>query len=155
MGARRLARLAAVQALYQVEATGQDPRAVIAEFRTHRLGAEIDGASYADADAAFFAELVTDTLARCDEVDRHIEAALSGAWTLARLESVLRAILRLGVRELLFCPEVPARVVIDEYVDLAHAFFDGGEPALVNGVLDKLAHELRDERDFSDDGHGP
>lgn len=151
-GGRGLARLAAVQALYQCETTGQTPAAVIAEFRVHRLGAEIDGTRYGEADAVFFADLVEKTLARCDDIDPRIEEALSGGWTVARLETILRAILRLGTAELLYVPEVPAKVVIDEYVDLAHAFFDGGEPGLVNGVLDRLAREIRNDLGRLGDG---
>lgn len=142
-GKRSLARLAAVQALYQIELAGIEPEAVIAEFLAHRLGQEIDGEQYADADRAFFRALVGGGSERREDIDRSISAALPADWPLARLESVLRAIMRAGAYELLACPDVPARVAINEYVEIAHAFFSGKEPGMVNGVLDRLARTLR------------
>jgi N utilization substance protein B len=142
-GKRSLARLAAVQALYQIELAGSEPEAVIAEFLAHRLGQEIDGERYADADRAFFRALVSGGSERREDIDRSIAAALPADWPLARLESVLRAIMRAGAYELLACPDVPARVAINEYVEIAHAFFSGKEPGMVNGVLDRLARTLR------------
>ncbi|HMK66977.1 MAG TPA: transcription antitermination factor NusB [Stellaceae bacterium] len=144
-GKRSLARLAAVQALYQIELGGEAPDAVIAEFTAHRLGREIDGDRYAEADRAFFADIVKGCTERRADIDGILSAALPADWPLARLESVLRAILRAGAFELLARGDVPARVVINEYVEVAHAFFSGKEPGMANGVLDRLARSLRAE----------
>jgi N utilization substance protein B len=140
---RGVARLAAVQALYQAELTGATGAEVVDEFIAHRLGRDIDGVTCAEADADFFAELVRGTLERQGEIDDLLGDALVEGWPLARLDRTLRAALRAGAFELLARPDVPARVVIDEYVDVAHAFFDGAEPGLVNGVLDGLGRRLR------------
>jgi N utilization substance protein B len=142
-GKRSLARLAAVQALYQIDLGGADPTEVIDEFAAHRLGREIDGDRYGDADRAFFAKLVNGTRDRGAEIDSAIAAVLPADWPLERLERVLRAILRAGAFELLALGDVPARVVINEYLEIAHAFFGGKEPAMVNGVLDRLARTFR------------
>ena len=90
-----------------------------------------------------FGELVTGTQSNLVELDAEISKVLAAEWPLERLEMVLRAILRVGAYELAFRIDVPARVVINEYVDIAHAFFAGKEPGMVNGVLDKLAHGIR------------
>ena len=140
---RSVARLAAVQALYQIDVSDAAPEAVIAEFQKHRLGREIDGDRYGEADPALFADIVRGTIDRQADLDRALSAALTPDWPLERLETVLRAVLRAGAYELLARGDVPARVVISEYLDIAHAFFGGKEPGLVNGVLDKLAHVLR------------
>jgi len=147
-GKRGLARLAAVQALYQVELTSAEPGAVVNEFLAHRLGREIDGDQYAEADRGFFADLVKGCSSRREDVDTVVSAALPPDWPLVRLESVLRAILRAGTYELLARSDVPARVTINEYVEIAHAFFSGKEPGMVNGVLDRIARTLR-ESEFS------
>jgi transcription antitermination protein NusB len=143
MRKRSLARLAAVQALYQIELSGTAPETVIAEFLGHRLGREIDGEQYGEADPALFADIVAGASERQAELDRALSGALTPDWPLERLEMVLRAILRAGAYELLARADVPARVAISEYLDIAHAFFAGKEPGLVNGVLDRLAHALR------------
>jgi transcription antitermination protein NusB len=143
-GRRGLARLAAVQALYQIELTSADPGAVVGEFLSHRLGREIDGDQYAEADRGFFADLVNGCSERRTDVDGIVASALPPDWPLPRLESVLRAILRAGCFELLARTDVPARVVINEYVEIAHAFFSGKEPGMVNGVLDRVARTLRE-----------
>ena len=143
-GKRGLARLAAVQALYQIELTSADPGAVVSEFLSHRLGREIDGDQYAEADRGFFADLVRGCTERREDVDGIVAAALPPEWPLARLESVLRAILRAGAYELLARSDVPARVAINEYVEIAHAFFSGKEPGMVNGVLDRVARTVRE-----------
>ena len=140
---RSAARLAAVQALYQIDLGGAAPEAVIAEFRVHRFGRELDGENYGEADTALFAEIVKGVVARQAELDRALAGALTPEWPLERLETVLRAILRAGAFELLALGDIPARVVISEYLDIAHAFFAGKEPGLVNGVLDHIAHRLR------------
>ena len=143
-GRRGLARLAAVQALYQIELTSADAGTVVGEFLAHRLGREIDGDQYAEADRGFFADLVKGCSERRDDVDAIVASALPPDWPLARLESVLRAILRAGTYELLARGDVPARVAINEYVEIAHAFFSGKEPGMVNGVLDHVARSLRE-----------
>src|SRR5581483_1146002 len=150
-GKRSVARLAAVQALYQMEVTGAPAATVIAEFTTHRLGKEIDGDRYAEADRRFFTELVGGLAERREEIDRMLSASLPPEWPLERLERVLRAILRLGAFELFGRSDVPARVAINEYLEIAHAFFAEKEPGLVNGVLDRIAHLLR-PREFAAGG---
>ena len=140
---RSAARLAAVQALYQIDLTAGRVDSVIGEFTVHRLGATIDGDSYTKADLALFTDLVKGVTQRRTEIDLLLDEGLSDDWTPKRLEAILRAILRAGIYELLVRADVPARVVINEYLDVAHAFFDGSQPALVNGVLDTLARQLR------------
>ncbi len=140
---RSAARLAAVQALYQIDMGGAAPDSVIAEFVRHRLGREVDGDQYGDADPTLFADIVKGVIARQADLDRMISSVLTPDWPLERLETVLRAVLRAGTYELLARSDVPARVVISEYLDIAHAFFAGKEPGLVNGVLDRIAHVLR------------
>ena len=140
---RSVARLAAVQALYQIDLSGAPPAAVVAEFQKHRLGREQDGENYGEADTALFADIVNGAITRQPDLDRALSGALSADWPLERLETVLRAVLRAGAYELLARTDVPARVVISEYLDIAHAFFSGKEPGLVNGVLDRIAHVLR------------
>lgn len=144
---RTAARLAAVQALYQIDVTGGSPANVVMEFVRHRLGrdSEGEGENFGAADEGLFAELVEGASARRGELDRLITAALTPDWPLERLEIILRAILRAGAYELLARPEVPVRVAISEYLDVAHAFFAGKEPGFVNGVLDRLARTLRPE----------
>ena len=140
---RGAARLSAVQALYQMELGGASLPEIVAEFETHRLGKELDGEQYRDADAAFFREIVGGVVAGQRDLDPAIDAALSGDWPLPRVDATLRAILRAGAFELASRPDVPARVVITEYVDVAKAFFEGEVPAMVNAVLDALARSLR------------
>jgi N utilization substance protein B len=154
-GARRrsVARLAAVQALYQIDLGGAAPEVVVGEFLKHRLGREIDGDNYGEADTALFADIVKGVVERREDLDRAISAALTPDWPLERLETVLRAVLRAGAYELMARADVPPRVAISEYLDIAHAFFAGKEPGLVNGVLDKLAHALRPD-DVKDGGRG-
>ncbi len=140
---RGAARLAAVQALYQMDLGGATLPDVLSEFETLRLGKEIDGEQYRDADADFFREIVSGVVAHQRTLDPAIDAALMSGWPLPRVDVTLRAILRSGGYELAHRPDVPARVVITEYVDVAKAFFEGEVPAMVNGVLDTLAHRLR------------
>lgn len=142
---RGAARLAAVQALYQMEIAGTGIADVVAEFELFRLGKEIDGEQYRTADAAWFRDLVSGVVEAQLEVDPRVHAALVEGWPLKRVDATLRAILRAGVYELIHRADVPARVVITEYVDIAKAFFAEDEPKLVNGVLDRLARELRPE----------
>ena len=140
---RSASRLGAVQALYQVEMTGVAPNVVVVEYVKHRLGQEIDGDTFMAADATLFEELVQGTVERQADLDGLITPALSADWPLDRLEMILRAILRVATFELAHRIDVPVKVVITEYVDIAHAFFAGKEPGLINGVLDKLGRQLR------------
>jgi N utilization substance protein B len=143
-GARSAARLAAVQALYQAELGGEDAETVVGEFVAHRLGKEIEVDRYVNADEAFFRDLVAGTERRQQEIDALISSALSSDWSLERLERIMRAVLRAGAYELVARTDVPTKVVIDEYVDVAHAFFGDKEPGFVNGVLDRLGRSARD-----------
>jgi N utilization substance protein B len=136
---RRRARLAAVQALYQIELTGAAVPTTIVEFRRHRLQGELDGLRMDDIDPDFFAELVTGVGQHRAELDRAIVGVLTPDWPLERLDSVLRSIQRAGAFELSHRPDTPARVVISEYMAITDSFFSGREPALVNGVLDAIA----------------
>jgi transcription antitermination protein NusB len=143
---RTVARLAAVQALYQLElnpALGAE--AVVSEFARYRLGRELEGEELAEADPAFFANIVRGVAADQERLDREISAALVEDWPLGRIDSVLRAILRAGAWELADRRDVPPRVSVSEYTSIAHAFFTGKEPAMANGVLDRLARTLRAE----------
>lgn len=140
---RSAARLAATQALYQIALAGPAAESVVAEFLSYRAQGEGPAFPLAGADQELFADIVREAAARRDELDRLIAAVLAEGWTLDRLETVLRAILWAGTYELLARADVPVQVVINEYVDVAHAFFAGKEPAFVNGVLDRLARSLR------------
>jgi len=151
--ARTAARLAAVQALYQMDMTAIDLNRVIAEFETHRLGQEVEGSQYCDAEAQFFRDIVEGVVREQRGIDPLVDRHLAEGWRLNRVDSILRAILRAGAYEMLMRTDVPARVVITEYVDLGHAFFAGEEPKVVNGILDKLGHEARPE-DFAPQGSG-
>jgi transcription antitermination protein NusB len=147
---RSVARLLAVQALYQIDLNRIAPSsaevdAVIGEFVKHRLGQEIEGEHYGEVDRSLFVDIVHGASARQGDLDRMLGAALSEEWPIHRLETILRAILRAGAYELLARTDIPPRVVISEYLDVAHAFFAGKEPAMVNGVLDRLARTLRPE----------
>ena len=140
---RSAARLAAVQALYQMDMTGIDLNAVVAEFETHRLGKEVDGCQYTEVEPAFFRDLVEGVVREQLRIDPLIDKQLAEGWRLTRVDSILRAILRAGAYEILVRSDVPGRVVISEYVDIAHAFFGEEEPKVVNGILDQLAHRAR------------
>ena len=141
---RSVARLTAVQALYQLEANPEaEPEAVVREFIRHRFGREIDGDQLGEADPALFADIVRGTAADRQRLDAEISAALTPDWPLVRLDAVLRAILRAGAYELVHRTDVPPRVTISEYTAIGYAFFTGKEPGLANGVLDRLARVLR------------
>jgi len=141
--ARSAARLAAVQALYQREMQGGSVPALLHEFHRHRLGATIEGAEYREADVDFFNDVVAGAGAREAELDGLITGALAEGWTLDRLDRPMRALLRAGVYELLARPDVPAAAVVDEYVDVAHAFYAAREAGFVNGLLDTVARKVR------------
>jgi transcription antitermination protein NusB len=140
---RGAARLAAVQALYQMDIAGASLPDVLAEFESYRLGKEVDGAQYRNADAVFFRDIVSGVVRDQRQLDPAIHGALSPDWPLPRIDATLRAILRCGAFELSSRRDVPARVVITEYVDVAKAFFEGDAAGMVNGVLDVLAKTLR------------
>lgn len=140
---RSAARLAAVQALYQMDIGGADMQSVIAEFEAHRLGREIEGKAMRPADAGFFRNLVRGVVEQQRQIDPLIHEALPASWPLKRIDLTLRAILRCGVFELTGKPDIPCRVVINEYLDVARAFFDDDEPGLVNAVLDTIARSCR------------
>ena len=140
---RGAARLAAVQALYQMDIAGTPLNDIFAEFQSHWIGQEVDGSQYLPAEAAFFRSLVQGVLDDQRTLDPMIDKALQGGWPLKRVESLLRAVLRAGAFELSSRADVPARVVVSEYVDVAHAFLDKDETGMVNAVLDKLARQLR------------
>lgn len=140
---RGAARLGAVQALYQMDVGGAPLPAVIGEFEAHRLGAELEGMQLRPADVDFFRALVSGVVEDQRRIDPIIDAALPPTWPLTRIDLTLRAILRCGVFELVSRRDVPARVAIAEYVDIAKAFFAADEPGLVNGVLDHVARNMR------------
>ena len=147
--ARHAARLAAVQAIYQMELTGIDAEDVAHEFIEHRFGAPVDGNVGIEPDADFFGAVVRGVPHHQVEIDRAIAKCLAADWRLERVDSILRAILRAAAFELIGRPDVPARVVIDEYVEIAHAFFSADEPNFVNAALDKMAHRKR-AREFGE-----
>jgi N utilization substance protein B len=140
---RSVARLAAVQALYQMEAAGAGVDAVVREFLDHRFGGDIEGENLAAADEAFFAELVRGVVAEQAAVDQAVARRLASGWRLERIDATLRAILRAGAYELTRRPDVPTEVAIDEYVEIAKSFFEGPEPGFVNAALDGIARDHR------------
>ncbi|MCL6741287.1 transcription antitermination factor NusB [Sphingomonas sp. RB56-2] len=140
---RSAARLAAVQALYQQEMEGTPTARLLHEFHHHRLGATIEGETYADAEISFFDDLVEGTLARRGEIDELITERLAKGWSLERLDKPMKAILRVGAYELIARPDVPMASVISEYVDVADAFYDQREKGFVNGLLDAIAKAAR------------
>jgi N utilization substance protein B len=140
---RGAARLAAVQALYQMDLVGTGVNEIMAQFETHWLGGEVEGDQYRPAEAAFFRDIVGGVLREQSRLDPQIDAALTRGWPLKRIEAVLRAVLRAGAYELACRSDIPARVVTAEYVDVAAAFVDEEETGMVNAVLDQLAHQLR------------
>jgi transcription antitermination protein NusB len=141
--ARSVARLAAVQALYQMEVAGAGVEAVVREFGDHRFGREVEGQRLADADEAFFGEIVRGVVADQTAIDAAIRKRLSANWRLERIDSTVRALLRCGAWELRTREDVPTEVVIDEYVELAKAFVDAKEVSFVNAALDGVAREVR------------
>lgn len=142
---RSAARLAAVQALYQMEAGGQGVEATIREFKDFRLGGDIEGAKLHSADAAFFTDILRGAVETQTRLDPYLQRQLAEGWRLSRLDATVRAILRAGLYELIRRPDVPYKVVINEYLDVARAFFDGDEPGFINAVLDAAAKEARSD----------
>lgn len=142
-GQRSAARLAAVQALYEMEIAGKGLNEIKSEFASFWIGTEIEGVQYQPAEIAFFNDILSGVLADQAPIDRIIDKTLASGWPLARIDSVMRAILRAGAYELKTRPDIPARVAIKEYVDVAGAFFGAEEAGMVNAVLDALAHNYR------------
>ncbi|MEO0682227.1 MAG: transcription antitermination factor NusB [Pseudomonadota bacterium] len=141
---RSAARLAAVQALFQMERSGGDWRDIREEFETHRLGMTVEGDAYREADVDLFRALLEGAVNRQARTDQSVNAAMKDGWPIARIDPVLRALFRAAGAELFDRDDTPPKVVISEYVDVAKAFFpEGKEPGLVNAVLDKLAREAR------------
>ena len=142
--ARSAARLGVVQALYQMELAGTDVSEILAEYGVSRQGDAFDDGEHGKADTKFMHGLIRGVVTKQREVDRALAYCLSEGWTLARLDATLRAVLRSAGYELMFRSDVPGRVVINEYVDVTHAFFEGNEPAFINAALDKLARASRE-----------
>jgi transcription antitermination protein NusB len=140
---RGAARLAAVQALYQMDIAGTGLNEILAEFESHWIGREVEGAQYLPAEAAFFRDVVAGVVREQRSLDPLVDEALSHGWPLKRIEAILRAVLRAGAYELGHRSDVPARVVVSEYVDVANAFVDRDETGMVNAVLDQLARRFR------------
>ena len=147
MDRRTMARLGAVQCLFQMEHRGQGVDSAVREFREHRLGGELDGEAIRDADDDYFEDIVRGVLSAQRRLDPYIQRRLKTGWTLKRLDATARAVLRCALWEIANKPGVPYRAVIDEYVEIANSFFGRGEaePRFINGVLDASAKEIRAE----------
>lgn len=140
---RGAARLAAVQALYQMDIAGAGVNDVLAEFESHWIGGEVEGQQYLPAEAAFFRDIVSGVVRDQAKLDPIIDDALQKGWPLKRIDAILRAALRAGAYELEHRTDVPARVVVSEYVDVAYAFVEPDETGMVNAVLDQIARRFR------------
>ena len=137
------ARLYAVQALFQMEASGQTVTTICTEFETHRFGATYDEGEFVDGDATHFRAVVDKAVNWQARIDQLTDRALVAKWPIDRIDPVLRALFRAAGAEMVDMP-TPPKVVITEYVDVAKAFFpEGKEPKFVNAVLDHMAHEAR------------
>jgi N utilization substance protein B len=143
---RGAARLAAVQALYQMDVGGTGVLEIVAEYEAHRLGQELDGETYLKADPSWFRSIVSGVVREQKRLDPLVASALQDDWALSRLDSTVRAILRAGVFELLDRKDVPVAVIVTEYVEIAQAFFSDDEPKLVNAVLDRIAKQVRGDQ---------
>jgi N utilization substance protein B len=152
MQARSVARLAAVQALYQMEVAGAGVEAVVREFSDHRFGSSLEDEAatpetavdqLADADEVFFADIVRGVVTHQAEIDTAVSRRLAANWRLERLDATLRATLRSATYELMHRADIPTEVVLDEYVELAKAFFAKTDSGFVNGALDAVARDLR------------
>jgi N utilization substance protein B len=152
-GRRSASRLAAVQALYQIDVTDTTADAVMSEFLRYRLDPKRNGPKLGATDQSHFVSVVRGASSERETLDRMLGSCLSEGWSLERMDRVLCATLRAGAWELYSRSDIPARVVITEYVDVANAFFEGREPGFVNGILDRLAHVLRPE-EFGEPGAG-
>ena len=143
---RGAARLAAVQALYQMELSGTGVLEIVSEYENFRLGQELDGDQYLKADPSWFRSIVSGVVRDQRKLDPIIADSLIEGWPLSRLDATIRAILRAGVFEIIERKDVPVAVIVTEYVEIAHAFFEEDEPKLVNAVLDSVARKLRPGR---------
>jgi N utilization substance protein B len=144
LGARRAgARLAAVQALYQMEQTEQSARSVIADFMEDRLGLNHEGEPIEEADPDLFKMIVDGVVVRQEAIDAAIMKRLAEGWKIERLDATSRAILRAAVFELVADIGLPPQIILDEYVSIAHAFFEGAEPKFINGLLDAVSRDVR------------
>ncbi len=133
-----------MQALYQMELTGAPWSKVRAEFEDHRLGMEVDGEVLAEADVKHFRKLLQGVVDHQPEIDKAINDTLKEGWPLRRIDPILRALFRASGFEL-FKLDTPRKVIFNEYVEVAKAFFDGEEPKLANAVLEAIAKALRPE----------
>ena len=140
---RQAARLAAVQALYQWQEGEAEPAAIIDQFLNVRTGEVGEAGMRRDADKPLFRDVVEGTASHKDELEKTVTAALADDWTWARIDRLVRAILLAGTYELVHRRDVPPKVAINEYVEIAHAFYDQGEPTFVNSVLDRVARQER------------
>ena len=137
------ARLAAIQALYQMEQTGQSGRSVIVDFLEDRLGLNDEGEPIEEADPDIFKEIINGVVDHQQKINAAIMQRLADGWRLERIDSTSRAILRAAVFELFEKREIATQIVLDEYVSIAHAFFDDAEPGFINGLLDNVAEDIR------------
>jgi N utilization substance protein B len=142
---RGAARLAAVQALYQMDIGGAGIDDTFAEFESHWIGNEVEGDQYLPAEAAFFRDVVSGVVRDQKKLDPLIDEALAKGWPLARIDAIIRAVMRAGAYELEHRKDIPARVVVSEYVDVAHAFVEKDETGMVNAVLDQIARQFRED----------
>ena len=149
---RGAARLAAVQALYQMDIAGAGLNDIFAEFESHWLGNEVEGDKYLLAEAAFFRDVVSGVVRDQTKLDPLVDDALAKGWPLKRIDAIIRAVMRAGAYELEHRKDVPARVVVTEYVDVANAFVDREETGMVNAVLDQLARRFRADEFARSDG---
>ena len=132
-----------MQALYQMDMAGAGLNEILAQFESHWLGREVEGEQYLPAEAAFFRDIVSGVVETQRALDPQIDEALAATWPLKRIEAILRSVMRAGAWELEKRTDIPARVIVSEYVDVAHAFVDKTETGMVNAVLDQLARKLR------------
>ncbi|MBI5114331.1 MAG: transcription antitermination factor NusB [Rhodovulum sp.] len=142
---RGAARLAAVQALYQMDIAATPLHEILAQFESHWIGREVEGDQYLPAEAGFFRDIVNGVVQGQRKLDPLVDQALESSWPLKRVEAILRSVLRAGAWELDKRRDIPARVVVSEYVDVAHAFVDRDETGMINAVLDEIARRLRAE----------
>lgn len=142
---RSASRLAVVQALYQMEMSGQDSESALREFIEHRIGQELEGEHYVDADHKYFSEILRGVVSRQDEIDGALATATGKTWSFDRIDTTMRAILRASAFELMANTSVPVRVVIHEYLSVASAFFaeKSDEIVFLSGILFQIARTQR------------
>ena len=126
-----------------MDVTGKGLHEILAEFETWWLGQEVEGDQYKPAEVDFFRNIVAGVVENQVAIDRTVDAILDNGWPLRRIEALMRAILRGGAYELMKRGDIPARVAIKEYVDVAGAFFEREESGMINAVLDALARKAR------------